>query len=246
MSSGPSRLGRGLLMIALLLVAAGFTALGVWQVERRTWKLQLLAAVDERVHAVPSAPPGPDRWQGISATGDAYRHVRISGIFLHDRETLVQAVTERGNGFWVLTPLRTGAGWTVLVNRGFVPTDRQRPDSRGAGQVSGVVTVTGLLRITEPKGGFLRTNDPGAGRWYSRDVGAIAHARGLERVAPYFIDADAGADATAYPIGGLTVIAFPNNHLSYALTWFALAIMSLGGLVVVARVGREGRRGAAA
>ncbi len=28
------------------------------------------------------------------------------------------------------------------------------------------------------------------------------------------------------PIGGLTVVAFPNNHLGYAITWFALS----GGL----------------
>jgi surfeit locus 1 family protein len=239
MSDGPSRVRRGLLMVALLLVAAGFSALGIWQVERRSWKLHLLAAVDERVHAAPSPPPGPDRWPGITANDDAYRHVRLRGVYLPDRETRVQAVTERGNGFWVVTPLRSEEGWIVLVNRGFVPSGWQ---SRGQQIDPGIVTVTGLLRVTEPKGGFLRSNDPGAGRWYSRDVAAIGRARGLERVAPYFVDADAGADAAAYPIGGLTVIAFPNNHLSYALTWFALAIMSLAGLVVVARVGREGRR----
>jgi surfeit locus 1 family protein len=243
MSSGPSRIGRGLLMVALLFVGAGFTALGVWQVERRTWKLQLLAAVDERVHAAPTAPPGPSQWSAISAASDAYRHVRVRGILLHDRETLVQALTEQGSGFWVVTPLREEDGSTVLINRGFVPPERQAPASRQAGLATGAVTVTGLLRMTEPKGGFLRKNDPGAGRWYSRDVAAIAHARRLERVAPYFIDADAGPDATAYPIGGLTVITFPNNHLSYALTWFALAIMTLGGLVVVARHGGGGRQG---
>ncbi len=49
--------------------------------------------------------------------------VRVGGEFLNDRETLVQAVTEFGGGFWVLTPLRTDAGFTVLVNRGFVPPD---------------------------------------------------------------------------------------------------------------------------
>jgi surfeit locus 1 family protein len=222
-------------MTALLLVAAGFAALGIWQVERRSWKLNLLAAVDERVHAAPSPPPAPDHWAGITANDDAYRHVRLQGVFLPDRETLVQAVTERGNGFWVLTPLRSTQGWTVLINRGFVPAGWQA--SKQAID-PGIVTVTGLLRISEPKGGFLRSNDPGAGRWYSRDVAAIARARGLEKVAPYFVDADAGPNAAAYPIGGLTVIAFPNNHLSYALTWFALAIMSLSGLVVVARAGR--------
>ncbi|PMW08503.1 Surfeit locus 1 family protein, partial [Pseudomonas sp. GW456-11-11-14-TSB2] len=88
----------------------------------------------------------------------------------------------------------------------------------------GTATVTGLLRLTEPKGAFLRYNDPGTNRWYSRDVSAISTARGLGPVAPYFIDADAGPAATA-PVGGLTVERFTNNHLVYGLTWFALAVM---------------------
>ena len=91
--------------------------------------------------------------------------------------------------------------------------------------------MTGLLRITEPHGGFLHDNDPAHDRWYSRDVEAIAQARGLSRVAPYFIDADAapaGPDdrgSSPGPIGGLTVIAFRNDHLLYAITWFSLALL---------------------
>lgn len=206
------------------LLALGFVALGAWQVERRAWKMCLIAAVDARAHAAPVASPGPGT--GISAERDAYRRVRVTGRFVGD-DTLVQAVTARGPGFWALTPLTTPAGWTVIVNRGFVPDDR--PPGRPAGEVS----VTGLLRMTEPGGGFLRANDPAAGRWYSRDVTAIARARGLAQVAPYFIDADAGAGG--YPIGGLTVIAFRNSHLVYALTWFALAALSGYGLSRVLR-----------
>ena len=97
------------------------------------------------------------------------------------------------------------------------------------------VTVTGLLRMTEPKGAFLHGNDPAADRWYSRDVAAIGAARGWRDLAPYFIDADGSANSTGFPRGGLTVMAFPNNHLVYAVTWFALALMVLGGGLAVAR-----------
>lgn len=85
----------------------------------------------------------------------------------------------------------------------------------------GPVIVTGLLRLTEPRGGFLRANDPAAARWYSRDAGAIAAAQGIPAVAPYFIDAD--RSGPGWPRGGMTVVRFPDNHLVYALTWFALA-----------------------
>src|SRR3546814_4394883 len=72
---------------------------------RRAWKHELMAAVDARVHAAPVAAPGPDRWNAVNAKDDAYRRVTASGTFRHDRETLVQAVTERGAGYWVVTPL---------------------------------------------------------------------------------------------------------------------------------------------
>jgi surfeit locus 1 family protein len=201
------------------------SALGVWQVERRTWKLALIDRVDQRIHAAPVPAPGPDAWPAVNRDDNEYRRVEITGRFANDRETLVDATTERGMGFWVMTPLITPDGFTVLVNRGFVPVDRRVSATRAAGQIDGETTVSGLLRMTEPKGTLLRANDPAAGRWYSRDIAAIAKARDLNRVAPYFIDADATANPGGLPVGGLTVVSFYNHHLLYALTWFALALM---------------------
>jgi surfeit locus 1 family protein len=224
---GPQRGGAGkqllkrlFFLVIVLLWAVGFAALGVWQVERRAWKLDLIAKVDARVHAPPAVLPlsaGPD---------DSYRRVRATGRFDHRAETLVQAVTERGPGFWVMTPLHTDRG-VVLINRGFVPDALRDPARRMAGQVDGEVEVTGLLRLTEPGGGFLRRNDPAGGHWYSRDVGAIAAARHLGSVLPFFVDADAHANSGGYPVGGLTVVRFRNAHLVYALTWFALSGLCL-------------------
>jgi surfeit locus 1 family protein len=225
--------------IAAALVFAVLAALGTWQLERRSWKLELIERIDTRVHAPPVAPPGRRDWPMVTAAGYEYQNVRVTGVFLNDRETLVAASTELGSGYWVLTPLRMRDGVVVLVNRGFVPTGRRDPATRKAGEIAGEATVTGLLRITEPGGTLLRSNDPSADRWYSRDVAAIAAARGLSDVAPYFIDADAEADAGAKgpdaPVGGLTVIKFHNNHLIYAITWYGLALMVAGGTAYVIR-----------
>ncbi|WP_445288345.1 SURF1 family protein [Variovorax atrisoli] len=231
-----STAARVALAVCAALAFAGFVALGTWQVERRAWKLDLIARVEQRVHAPVSAAPGRTEWPTVNAANDEYRHVRLAGTFLHDKETLVQASTKLGAGFWVLTPLRSSAdGSIVLVNRGFVPPEAQKRAARTATEPQGETTVDGLLRLTEPKGGFLRKNDPAGDRWFSRDVQAIAAARGLADVAPYFVDAEAapaksGAPATdppAWPAGGLTVISFPNSHLVYALTWYGLALMVL-------------------
>jgi surfeit locus 1 family protein len=219
--------------VLALLGIVGLTALGTWQIERRAWKLDLIARVDQRSHAAPEAAPGPAAWPAISKAGDEYRRVKATGRFLQDSNLFAQAVTEFGGGFWVLTPLRTNEGFTVLVNRGFVP-----PDGRGSAALrppAEDVTVGGLLRITEPKGAFLRANDPAGQRWYSRDVSAMAETLGLQDVAPYFIDADATQNAAGGPRGGLTVVAFSNNHLVYSITWFGLALMLAGGAWYVGR-----------
>lgn len=216
------------------LLFAGLVALGNWQLRRLAWKLDLIERVEQRLAAAPVAAPGPVAWPRLGRD-DEYRRVVVEGVFRHDQETCTQAVTDLGPGCWVLTPLQTREGWWLLVNRGFVPPARRDPATRPAGQVNGVVAVSGLLRHSEPGGGFLRDNDPATGRWHSRDVAAIAAAQGLPaaQVAPYFVDAaDTVADG---PVGGLTVVRFRNHHLVYALTWYGLALMVVGAAVVVAR-----------
>lgn len=220
---------------ALLVLTVAFAALGTWQVQRLSSKLDLIARVDARIHAAPAPLPPPSAWPAINAASDEYRRVTATGTFDHEREVLVQAVTERGPGFWVVTPLRVADGSSVLVNRGFVPADRRDPGSRAASESAGPVPVTGLMRMTEPGGAFLRENDPAGGRWYSRDVAAIAAAKGIAGAAPYFIDADATANPGGLPVGGLTVVQFRNSHLAYAFTWYFLALMSAAATYAVFR-----------
>ncbi|CDZ70570.1 Surfeit locus 1 family protein [Neorhizobium galegae bv. orientalis] len=220
---------------AMLFLTLIFIGLGTWQVQRLFWKLDLIARVDARVTATPAPAPSTPAWPAINAENDEYRRVTAAGVFHHDEETLVQAVTDLGPGFWILTPLEQKDGTTVLINRGFVPADRRDPAARADGEIEGPVKITGLIRISEPGGAFLRSNDPAGGRWYSRDVAAIAAIKGLEKVAPYFIDADATPIPGGLPVGGLTVIRFRNSHLVYAVTWYLLAVMSAGGAYAIQR-----------
>lgn len=240
--------GKILLLIGAGLVFLVLLGLGGWQVARLQWKLDLIARVDARVNATAVEAPVAQDWSSVSVTSDAYRHVRVTGQFVYGRSVRVQAVTERGSGFWLLTPLRRSNGDVVLVNRGYVPAragdwlPKTGLAADTAPRLGAVTTVTGLLRISEKGGAFLRRNDPAAHRWYSRDVGAIAAAGGLVDavgpVAPYFIDADAASSGrladdpdSEQPVGGLTVISFHNSHLVYAITWFTLALM-LGAAVL--------------
>lgn len=218
-----------------------FVGLGIWQIERLQWKLDLIARVDARVHAEPVAAPGKDDWANVNQKDDEYRHVTITGTYLNDKEVLVNALTERGAGYWVLTPLRAADGSLTYINRGFVPSEKRDLSSRQQTQIAGETTVSGLLRMPEPDGFFLRPNDPAKNSWNSRDVAAFAAKENLGSVAPYFIDADAKSNPGNQPVGGLTVVSFRNSHLSYAITWFALAAMIAGAAVFVWRYERKSK-----
>ncbi|EJT06128.1 SURF1 family protein [Rhizobium sp. CCGE 510] len=238
----PSPAKRAIFCACLVLLAAGLAALGTWQLQRLAWKRDLIARVDQRVHAAPLPAPARAEWE-VNAADDEYRRVSAAGTLANDKETLVYASTALGPGYWVMTPLMLADGTVILVNRGFVPTDRRNSDTRREGELSGIVEIAGLMRMSEPKGSLLQSNDLASDRWYSRDVAAIALKRGLSAVAPYFIDADATANPGGLPVGGLTIIHFPNNHLVYAITWYGLAAMVLVLLLFILRgdIGR-GRR----
>lgn len=214
-----------LLLLGALLFT-GFCALGTWQLQRLGWKQSLIAQVEQQLAAPAVAAPGPEVWPSLGKA-DAYRRVAVRGVFDHSRAACTLAVTATGSGCWLLTPLRTEAGWWLLVNRGFIAsapsTVRSSPEYAAGNAALGTETITGLMRLSEPEGGFLRRNQPAAERWYSRDVTALAHARGLPATttAPYFIDAE--TQSKGGPKAGLTVVRFTNNHLAYALTWFAMA-----------------------
>jgi surfeit locus 1 family protein len=219
--------GKKRLFIALCLgLTILFAGLGIWQVQRLFWKLDLIERVDARVHAAPA--PLPTNLDALRPQDIEYRRVRVSGRLQNDRQTFVDALTELGPGDWVVTPLQTSQG-TVLINRGFVAKGMREKVSSPAG----VVNITGLLRLSEPGGRFLRANRPAQDLWYSRDVAAIARKRGLGSTAPVFIDADATPNLGGYPVGGLTVVKFRNAHLVYALTWFGLAALCVAGLVLL-------------
>ena len=239
-----SRAARLMLVTAAILAFLCFAALGTWQVKRLYWKLALIERVEQRVRAPATDVPAQSQWPQIDAETDEYRHVRLNGSYLYELTVRVQASTELGSGWWLLTPLRMADGSTVLVNRGFIPSKagdwtKPGPEISSSYKAGSPASVTGLLRMTEPGGAFLRKNDPAAGRWYSRDVSAIAAALHLPATAPYFVDADAAAQAAAEdigaagqdrPTGGLTVVSFHNSHLVYAITWYVLALMVAGAL----------------
>jgi len=227
--------------VITLIGVAILCGLGVWQLEREVWKEALLSAIAERVGAEPADFPPESAWATLTREHDEYRHVRLTGQFLNDKETHLQANLVRKGpgegalGYDILTPLRQPDGSLVIINRGFVPLDKKDATTRADGQIEGETTIVGLMRFRQTHPWFVPADDPAKNVWFSRDPVLIAKAYGLAHVAPVIVDADASGGNAKYPIGGATLIDIPNDHLQYALTWFALAAALLAVFAVYAR-----------
>jgi surfeit locus 1 family protein len=219
---------KGLLGFSLLTIAcfALLIGLGLWQLQRLEWKQNQIAQIETRAN---SAPLTLDEAFALARKGEdpSYYRVRVEGRFYNDREHYLYALSEGKPGWHVITPLLTAKGTIVLVDRGFVPDSLKDPDTRPQGRLKEVTTVTGLVRTPETPGLFIPDNEPAPNRWYWRDLAGMSRSMfpsGTRIVAPFFLEAERSDVPGGWPEGGQTRLVIPNNHLQYALTWFALAL----------------------
>ena len=211
--------------IACALLFGFLCWLGSWQMQRLTWKLNLIATVNAHMTAPPLTL---ERILAMPTDQAQYRKVRLTGRFDHSHEAYVFTTDNGAPDYHVLTPFITTAGRTLMVDRGEIPKDRLDPASRVAGNPEGLATVTGVWRVPDAPGSFTPAPDIGKRIWYSRDLAGIAAADHLKLAAPVVVEADASPNPGGFPAGGQTVVSFRNQHLSYAVTWFGLAACLLG------------------
>ena len=202
--------------------------LGSWQVQRLAEK-----NAENAFRVARTSAPAVDLPAHIPDLAEIeFRRVRVTGVLRHDREIFLNARSRRGNaGYHILTPLVRDNAPPVLVNRGWIPYERRKPEMRAAGQVEGRVTIEGIARREARKGWFMPDNEPIRNEWFWYDLPAMAAAAGLSDIVPLYIEADAVPNAGGFPIGGQTIVEIPSPHLQYAITWYALAL-ALGAIYI--------------
>jgi len=212
------RLAPTLFTIPAILLMIG---LCFWQVQRLHWKEGQIAERQTRTAAAPIALPPP----GDNLAAVVFRRVSTSGVFRHDKELYLAARSLNGNvGYHVLTPFELTDGGAVLVDRGWVPIERKMPDARAAGQVAGIETVIGFIRLPQKKAWMQPENEAAHNVWFYVDPRAMAEASGIDMRTDLYLEADAAANPGGFPIGGQTRVDLPNDHLQYAITWGLLAL----------------------
>jgi surfeit locus 1 family protein len=203
--------------------------LGVWQMERREWKLNLLERIAQNQAAAPM--PLDELLKGDPLRRE-YGRVTVSGTFLHDKEFYLGARSRKNEvGIQVVTPLKTDNGYIVLFDRGWVPSDKKDPAKRAEGRLAGRVELTGVVRRSQVQRQFAPDNVPDKNVWFHVDVPLMRKLAGGKPdplLDSFFLEADATPNPGGLPIGGQTWLDIPNDHLQYALTWFGIALAMAG------------------
>ena len=219
--------------------------LGVWQLERKTWKEALIDSITRRMNAGPAPLPPPERWSSLDAAHDEFTRVTFRAAVENGQEALVFAGASAfrpetsGTGYWVFTPARLSDSARVVVNRGFVPEANKDPARRAAGLVDSPIDIVGVLRWPEHGGWFTPAGDPVRNLWFARDQLAIASAKGWGNVAPFYVEQEAPMPAGGLPQPAKITVNLPNNHLQYAITWFGLAVVLTAVFIAFARARRR-------
>ena len=219
--------------ITSLIIVATLLSLGFWQLQRRSEKHALIAALDARLAEAPVALPSPDRWTSMNAATDEFRRVTFTATYKPQPDAMVYS---SGSGVrpdvpgavtWAFLPAALPDGATVVINTGFVQNtmqDRAQQDRVAKTLVTGApVTMTGFLRYPETAGTLTPHDDFAKRLWFNRDQRAMANALGWGDVAPFYVDLETPVPANGIPKPGPLVVRLKDDHMQYAITWFSLA-----------------------
>jgi surfeit locus 1 family protein len=231
----------GIVALAGLAVLIG---LGTWQLERKAWKENLIATVEQRLAAAPAALPPRAQWDTLNQQQDEFRRVSLRATIPPDTEGRVYASGSglrddiKGPGYFAFAPARLADGSVVVINRGYVPNPSAYASLRPLGVTGEPIDVIGVLRWPEPRGAFVSDHTARDDLWFTRDHRAMAAHYGWGQAAPFYIEQEAPVPPGGLPRPGTLKINLRNEHLNYALTWYGLAAV----LVAVFAVWAFGRR----
>ena len=200
---------------------------GTWQIKRLFWKEALI----KRYLTQSQSNPITDASELLEKQINEFKSVQLPGKFLHEYEIYITGKTYEGNaGFHVVTPFRLSNQKTILINRGWVSEGYRDPDKRKFSLYNNEINLKGIVRYPQKKGYFVPENDGENGFWFTikpLEIFKFLKIDSSEIVKDYYIDALKEGVKMTLPIGVSGKPKLRNQHLSYAITWYGLALSLL-------------------
>jgi cytochrome oxidase assembly protein ShyY1 len=221
-----------LFAVTVVVLAYGCYLLGQWQFHR----LHDREATNAQTRANLAAPPAPVEdvlAPGRSPrTGAEWRRVMATGRYLPEESVVIRYQTREGaSGVDVVTPLSTGRGAVLLVDRGWMRTGNVGTDTVDAPPPpAGEVTVVGWVRV-DATGSAATVTDGSARAISSRQIAA-----GMD-VPVYggFVDAEKETPAPGRALVHAELPDLGNGpHFFYGLQWWFFGVLAVFGFCYLA------------
>jgi surfeit locus 1 family protein len=201
--------------------------LGSWQVERLKWKQGIITALAEANAKTPLTALPKDEAELATLQ---FRKIRLSGTWRSDLEFhIAPRYFKNQFGYHVITPLKLADDRVVMVNRGWIPGKKKDLNARPESRAKGLTTINGIVRIGAERNYFSPVNQPEKNIWFGRDVEKMAQSASLNNTIPAMVDVVGTQDVTQLPVPSDGTIRLKNDHLSYIITWFGIAL----GILVI-------------
>ena len=202
-----------LFQLFVILFVTIFCALGTWQLYRLQWKLELISEITFGLDSRPI--------EYSNSIKKNYQRVIVKGKFNFDKQIYLYSLNDNGKpGYDVITPFRTNKNENVLVNRGWIKKELKNNPIINKNIEDGQ-KIIGLLRKIYKPNIFKPDNDLKNNIWFSINLEDLKVTSG-ERFNEFVIFLEDNQAKT--PIPRKISIDVPNNHLKYAITWYAISI----------------------
>lgn len=212
-----------------------FICLGFWQLSRADQKKVLLKSFAARTQHTPLAAnqlePSSD-WR--------FYRAQLEGVFDNQYTMLLDNRNFHGQIGYEIYTLFHAQGLTqpILVDRGFVPLTRKREVLPLIRDISGTVSITGMLNLPPAYFALGQINESPQITWPLRieyvKLSELSKLLNLSGLYPYVLMLEPH-DPAAYAMEWEIVTMGPEKHLGYAVQWFALALTLLILFVVLNR-----------
>jgi surfeit locus 1 family protein len=198
--------------------------LGFWQMNRLTWKQDIIASIEDRRFGDPVTLLG--NYKTARPATHNYLRVAFEGSVTAN-EAHVYAPQKAGLGYRVVSEFNWNDK-SIFVDLGWVPETQ-----KNAPRPTGPMKVTGYISFPDDHDdSFTPEPDIANNIWFSRLVSPMAQHF---NVTPFLVVAESAqiqqngtwVDYTAVTAAPIS-LNIKNDHKEYAITWFSLALVWFG------------------
>ena len=187
--------------------------MGTWQLYRLQWKLELISEITFGLES------SPIEYSNLIKKN--YQRVKAKGKFDFDKQIYLYSLNDNGKpGYDVVTPFRTNKNVNVLINRGWINKELKNNPSINS-NIDSEQKIVGLLRKIYKPNIFKPDNELKNNIWFSINLEDFKETTG-EQFSEFVIFLE--DNQVKAPLPKKISIDVPNNHLKYAITWYAISI----------------------